>query len=334
MWPVAVLTGAIGALLSAGLFAAAGGVRDGQTSRPVRDSEAPPSVAPATLAAAARARVSVVEVKVDRGPSRTVASGLLLGSDGTILTSAELVRGVDRMVVSVSGEPARERPAELLGLDEDTGLALVRVAGGGLQPAAMGSAAAVEVGQLAIVLGPPLAVGVIRARGSHVNGSGGEELVDMIETDAPTNLSSRGAPLVDGNGAVVGVITVVQGHKCWAVPVETARDVASQLAATGSVVRAWLGVEGTDVDPSAASQLGVAAGALVRRVAAGSAAQTAGVTTRDVIVMVDAAQVPSMEALKVLLRAKRPGDVVELTIVRGGRPTHLRARLTERPPST
>jgi S1-C subfamily serine protease len=160
----------------------------------------------------------------------------------------------------------------------------------------------------------------------------------MIQTDAPISPGSSGGALLDAGGAVIGLTTAVattegaQGLG-FATPIDIARSSADQLIAGGKVVHVWLGIEGTDVDPTTSKEMAIDGGALVGTVVKGSPAEKGGLQTRDVIVAVDNQPVKTMGGLVVALRTRSPGNTVSLVVRRGKEERHMTVGLVERPPN-
>jgi len=357
LWQVGLLAGSISALLTVGLVLATGGFR----VRTVLRSAAPAverivAPAPSTLVTAPGSptnaivdiaenlRPAIVQIRVSGGKGPGSGSGVIFRSDGHVLTNHHVVDGARQItVVMANGE---EENARLVGSDPDTDIAVVKVDKAGLASAPLGSAVSLRAGQLAVAIGSPLglaggpsvSVGVVSAVGREINADDeGPPLLDMIQTDAPIAPGSSGGALVDGAGAVIGVTTAIAVSEVgaeglgFATPIDIARDVADQIIAGGRAVHVWLGVEGEDVDPGTAREIGVVGGAMIRDVRAGSPAGKAGVAKRDVIVAVDGVAVRSMGGLKVQLRTHRPGDEVTLAFHRGKVARSLKVKLTERP---
>jgi S1-C subfamily serine protease len=348
-WAVAGLAGMIGALLTAGLIAAAGGF----TTRdmPIRSVEKVATLAPvsarinnveAAVEVAQRLRPSIVEVTVDGGSDKVSGSGVVFRDDGHILTNAHVVEGASSVkVISADG---RTLTARIVGTDIDTDIAVLKV-DARIPAATLGTVQGLQVGQQAIAIGSPLGlaggpsvtVGVVSALGRPFDSAGGPLLVDMIQTDAPISPGSSGGALVDAAGNVIGITTgiaVAEGIGAeglgFATPIDVARDVAEQLMTTGRVVHIWLGVRGEDLDSATAKTLGVLAGALVREVAEGSPAQIAGIKERDVITTVGGKKVASMADVVIAVRAHKAGDVVKVTVWRATRAQTFTVTLKER----
>ena len=163
--------------------------------------------------------------------------------------------------------------------------------------------------------------------------------MDLIQTDTPVIDGWSGGALVDERGAVVGILTAVTTPDAgvagigFATPIDIARAVADQVAAGSAVARAWIGIEGGDLDASAAAALGMGGGALVTHVRDGGPAAEAGLATGDVIASIDGMPVPSMGALRILVRSHRPGHVVRLAVVRQSVRRVVSVTLAERPPA-
>jgi S1-C subfamily serine protease len=180
-------------------------------------------------------------------------------------------------------------------------------------------------------------VGVVSALHRSVRTRTGQNLIDMVQTDAPIAPGSSGGALLDSNGRVIGITTALamtdtgaEGFG-FATPIDAARSAAEQLITTGKVVTVWLGVEGSDLDGATAVELHVEGGAMIEKVKADSPAERAGLAPRDVIVKVDGKPVTSMGMLVVTVRAHRPGDVFTVEIVRDKQRHGMTVSVAERP---
>lgn len=349
-WLVAVVAGVSGAVLAVGVLAASGNLHRAPGAS-VAGSPTPTAAfasvtSPAPMTDVGRRLVGAVvrlEVEGD-GTGPAGGAGVVFRADGHVLTTHDVVVGARRIVVVLAD--GRRVEARLVGADPSTDLAVVKVDGLDVPAAPMGSAARLVVGQGVMAVGPAqpgadpaIAVGVVGGLGRQVDRDGAPTLLDMIETSVALPNGVSGAPLVDGSGQVVGVTTAVTpagGETAggFAVPIEWARAVADQLVATGKVVRAWMGVEGSDLDPGTARQLGVDGGAVVTLVRDGSPAGEAGLAPTDVITAVDGVPVATMSALRLLLGGHRPGDVVSVEVRRAGDARTVPVRLAERPAQT
>ncbi|MGH8984119.1 MAG: S1C family serine protease [Acidimicrobiia bacterium] len=267
------------------------------------------------------AGASIVTVQVARADGTTKASGVCI-EDGVVLTSAHALDGATAVTVATGQD---RLPAQPVGADPGTDLALLRVDALAAPPARLGSSDQLREGQW--VLG--LAAGA-RANQHWVNvgtisefdrlfvSPAGGVVAGLIDTETGAGRAHSGGVVLDTRGAVVGILTVPAGSapSGLAVPIDTARDVAQQLAATGTAAHGWLGVSGTD-DTERAS-----GGALVDEVLPSSPAERAGLVDGDVIVAVADGQatvaVSGIRELMTEVTRRRPGNSLELTVLRNG----------------
>lgn len=290
------------------------------------------------LAGGIDAALVALDVEGGRGPG--MGSGVVFRSDGHVLTAAHVVAGATR-ITAVTAD-GRRQAAELVAWDAGTDLAVVKLARRSVLAAPLGDDRALAVGQKVAAAGRGPAPGAtwtaaatVRAVGRHVERSAAEDLLDMIEIDTALPAAAVGGALVDARGAVVAITTSAPGAASsgLATPIRFARHVAERLVASGRVARAWLGIEGRDLDGPTAARLGVDGGVVVGNVRDGSPAQRSGLAPGDVLTAVDGTAVTSMTALKLALRWHDPGDSVVATVLRGGQARVVRVELAERPPA-
>lgn len=353
VWVVGLLSGMIGALLATGLLSLAGprdrtvtltAVERVVTPAGVSGAASTPSASADIVGIAERIRPAIVQVLVEAAGGQGTGSGVVFRSDGMVMTNHHVVAGARR--ISVLMADGRELPGELVGTDPDSDIAVVKVENvSDLVTAPLGSTREVKVGQMAIAIGSPLglaggpsvSVGVISALGREVVGADGPPLRDMIQTDAPITQGSSGGALLDRFGSVIGITTAIAVSEVgaeglgFATPIDLARHVANQLVETGSVVHVWLGIQGEDLDQATATRLGVTGGALIRDIVGGSPADEAGLEERDIITAVSGKKVSGFGGLIVALRTRKPGDRVELSILRDGKPVTETVTLEEKP---
>jgi S1-C subfamily serine protease len=348
-WLVASISGLVGALLASGVVVVAGGIGSRGTERVLEREEVPmrtvsTPASESVVDIAQRVRPAITQIRVEGKEGGASGSGVLFQSDGHLLTNFHVIDGAD--AVKVVLDSGRELTAKVVGTDPENDVAVLKVDGGPFPVAALGTAADLHVGQSAIAIGSPLGlaggpsvtVGVVSALHRRLDTQTGPPLLDMIQTDAPISPGSSGGALLDSDGAVIGLTTAVattdgaQGLG-FATPIDIARSSADQLIAGGKVVHVWLGIEGTDVDPTTAKEMSIDGGALIGRVVQGSPADKSGLKARDVIVSIDNQAVKTMGALVVALRTHRPGDAVALDIRRGKDQRHMTVSLIERPPN-
>jgi S1-C subfamily serine protease len=273
----------------------------------------------------AKVAPSLVVVDVATGNGHVRGSGLVFRSDGMILTVARLLAGA--VGISVITSNGQEETASVVGEDADDGVAVLRV-GHQLPSVSLAQSEAPTTGQLAIAVGasgpagspPAVAVGTIRGVNRQVQVNDGPPLLDAIDTDAPAGPTPGGA-LLDQSGNVVGITTESRddgGGAHWlATPAAVVDDAAHQLATTGKVVHAWLGISADDqVPPTTGGS--APAGVQVLTVQSDSPAAAAGLVPQDIIDAVDGQPVPSILDLQGALRLHRPGAPVVLDVVRNG----------------
>ena len=338
LWAIAVVAGLIGSALSLGVVAVAGRLSDDAPTQAVVERVAmrPPAEVNISsssgqgvirIAKEVAPAIARIESSVEKG--KTIASAVLVRSDGHLATNAHVVAHLATVPVVLAD--GSEHVARVVGSDAMTDIAILKIDGDQLPVAVLGSAIELEPGQAAIAIGSPLGpaggpsvtVGVISALGRRVVGSDGTDLHDMIQTDAPTATGSSGGALCDGSGAVIGMMTAVStaadpsanalGH---AIPVDIVRAIADDIIATGTARHTWLGVEGADLDATHAKPMGVTGGAKLTRVIDNSPASIAGLQAEDVITALDGAKVTSMSAFVVALRGHHPGDSITLEVRR------------------
>jgi S1-C subfamily serine protease len=348
LWIVGLASALAASLLSTGLAVVAGNLLDAGGSSGGVDSAGlftQPTlvgVRADVVTVAERVRPAIVQLKVEKGRTGS-GSGVLFRSDGHVLTNAHVVEGATSVAVVLAS--GRELAARVVGADADSDTAVVKIDGGPFPVAELGSTTELKAGQQAIAIGSPLGltggpsvtVGVISALHRSVRTRTGQNLMDMVQTDAPIAPGSSGGALLDADGKVIGITTALavtdtgaEGFG-FAIPIDAARNAADQLITTGKVVTVWLGVEGSDLDGATALDLKLDGGAMVEKVKADSPAERAGLAPRDVIVRVDNKPVTSMTMLVVAVRAHRPGDSLTVEVVRDRQHHGMTVTVAERP---
>jgi serine protease Do len=266
-------------------------------------------------------------------------SGVIVSSDGYVLTNHHVVAGSDRVLVTLADR--RELPARLVGSDPHTDIAVLKIEGDKLSPAPLGDSTKVRVGQFCLAMGNPFGVGQTVTMGIIGAVSRGRmgitDYEDFLQTDAAINPGNSGGPLVDVEGRVIGVNTAILttgggGNEGvgFAVPSDLARAVMDQLVRGGRVVRGWLGVGVEDVSPAQAEARGGSLeGALVSDVTPGSPAAKAGLQRGDIIVALDGEPIPDGRALRLRIAEKPPNSTVRLDVIRGGHHREITAKLEQ-----
>ena len=257
-------------------------------------------------------------------------SGVVITPDGFMLTSAHVVGGSGSRV-RASFVDGSDLEARIVGADPLSDLAVLRAESARLQPAELGDASTLRVGQLVVAIGNPhgyagsVTAGVVSALGRSLpaRAGGATRIIDdVIQTDAALNPGNSGGALVDGRGRVVGINTAVAGIGLGlAVPVNTAtRRIVSALMRDGRVRRAWIGIAGgaRPLPPRVAASLGRDRAIEVVEVIEGSPAARAGLRAEDLIVGVDGAPVRGVDDLQRLMTEDRIGTSCALDVVRDG----------------
>lgn len=265
---------------------------------------------------------------------RSLGSGFLVSADGYILTNNHVVRRADEITVRLDNE--KEYKAEVVGTDPKTDIALIKIkAGKNLPYVKLGDSGNLKVGEWVIAIGNPFGLsqtvtaGIVSAKG-RVIGSGPYD--DFIQTDASINPGNSGGPLFDLNGEVVGINTaIVQGGQGigFAIPVNIAKDVFSQLKVKGKVVRGWLGVYIQKITPDMADSMGLKGtnGVIVTQVMDNSPAMKGGITQGDVVVEFDGHKVRDAHELPALVAAIHPGKKVKIKVIRGSKEKYLTVKI-------
>jgi S1-C subfamily serine protease len=267
-----------------------------------------------------------------RGRREGAGSAFAFASDGYMLTSAHVVAGADGDSVRATFSDGRDLRVEVAGADPLSDLAVVRSADGRVEPAELGDADALRVGQLVVAIGSPMGLagtvtaGVVSALGRSLptrSGSAGRLVENVIQTDAALNPGNSGGALADGLGRVVGVNTAVAGVGLGlAVPInEATRRIVHALISDGRVRRAYIGIVGGSrpLPPRAAAKLGREQAIEVVEVVEGSPADAAGLRPEDLIVAVDGEPLADVGDLQRLMVAERIGSEAAVELIRGGR---------------
>ena len=290
---------------------------------------------------AAKVLPSVVSINVTTGAGGDTGSGIILRSDGYILTNnhvvAAAVGGAGR--VSVTFNDGSTATARIIGADALDDLAVIKVDRTGLPAATLGTAAALHVGDAVLALGSPLGLqgtvtaGIVSALNRPVRTSdsqptdpfsgttsGVTTVLDAIQTDAAVNPGNSGGPLVNAAGQVVGINSAIASTGSngsigvgFAIPIDQAKVIASELISTGKASHPLLGVSLANATDSAGNEL-----ARVQALSSSGAAAKAGIKVGDVIVAVGAQKTAGAEAVIAAVRSHQPGEHVRVTVLRNG----------------
>lgn len=263
----------------------------------------------------------------------SLGSGVILSDDGYILTNYHVIEGADKLQVVASGG---EYEAKVVGTDPSSDLAVIKIEASGLPAVEIGSSSDLVTGEWVMAVGSPfgleqsVSTGIVSAvsrSSSSLYGSESEAIyTNMIQTDAAINPGNSGGALVDKNGKLIGINTLIASTSGsssgvgFAIPVDYAMKIAEQIIAGQTPSHAQLGVSLTTVNSSVAARynLPVGEGAYVTRVTSSSGASKAGIAEGDIITKVGDSKVTSASDLIIAVRSHNPGDTVSVTFNRSG----------------
>ena len=263
-------------------------------------------------------------------------SGFIISADGLILTNRHVIDGADKIIVTLLDR--REFEAELIGEDEASDIAVLKIDGKNFPKLEIGSVDALEIGEWVMAIGSPLSFensvtkGIVSAKGRQI---GRQQYVPYIQSDVPINRGNSGGPLINLDGEVIGINTLIFSNTggymgiSFSVPIDVAMNVATQLKTNGKVERGLLGVGIDDVNQAMADYLEMEKpmGALVNQVSEGSAAEKAGIEVGDVIVNFNGKKIKTRQSLPPVVGTVKPDTEVSLQVFRDGKVKNLTAKL-------
>jgi serine protease Do len=278
----------------------------------------------------------------------SLGSGVIITSDGTILTNNHVVDGATDIKVDLSDK--REFTAKVIGTDAKTDVAVLKINANDLPTMKLGDSTALQVGDIVLAVGDPYGIGETATMGIvSATGRSGldiEGYEDFIQTDAPINPGNSGGALVDLHGDLIGINTAIlsgngEGFNSeggnqgigFAIPINMARSVMDQLVGHGKVSRGYLGLMPEDLDATLAKQFGLnqAGGAVVTEVTPNDPAAKAGIKPGDVILKLNGQPVTSANDLRLRVSQTAPGSTVKLEISRDGKTQDMDVPLAEYP---
>lgn len=287
-------------------------------------------------------RVSVSSFFSSQRVETGSGSGVVLSKDGYIVTNYHVVKDADQLLITLPN--SKRVPGKIIGVDQRTDLAVIKVEEKGLQPAVFGNSDDIRVGELAVAIGNPLGeelastvtAGVISALNRTVDIE--EKQFKLIQTDAAVNPGNSGGALVNPHGEVIGINSIkivdvnVEGLN-FAIPSNTVKPIVDSIIKYGKVVRPWIGVVGGDVNEPLAERynLAVSKGVFVSELPAEGPAQKAGIKAGDVIVNLNKKQIADFGDLRDILEKLKIGDVVEVVVMRGKQEKTFSLTLGEMP---
>jgi serine protease Do len=260
---------------------------------------------------------------------RGSGSGFVIREDGYLVTNAHVVDDADRIDVKLS--TGKRHQARIVGRDDRTDVALLKVDVAGLPVAPLGDSNRVRVGEFVLALGHPFGLeqtvsfGIVSRKGAPLQSAAPG--FDFVQTDAAVNPGNSGGPLVNMAGEVVGVNSMAarNGSIGFAIPVNLVKFLVPQLAEKGKVDWGWLGVSITEVPEDEAAKYGLAEprGVLVRGIMPGQPAERAGLRPNDVVTGVDGTAVEGPRDLQRIISVSPIGRLVKLSLLRDGQPAEV-----------
>lgn len=261
--------------------------------------------------------------------SAASGSGFILTADGYIVTNYHVIQNANSVTVSTYGGASYN--AKIVGYDEGNDLAVLKIEATGLSPVVLGSSEKLNVGDTVLAIGNPLGeltfsltTGVVSALNREVTFSGGT-VMDLLQTDCAINSGNSGGALFNLYGEVVGITNAKYSGSsssgasidniAFAIPIDSVRAIVESIIEKGYYAKPVIGVSVTDVDENS-RQLGIPAGAWVKEVTAGGAAEAAGIQANDVITAINGTEISGVSDLKRILAKASAGDELSLTIWR------------------
>ena len=280
-----------------------------------------------------------------RGPEVGAGSGFIITANGYILTNNHVVSGAKEGKIKIQLSDTREFKAKLIGTDKYTDLAVIKIDADNLPVVTLGNSDDVEVGHIVFAIGAPLGLkstmtqGIVSALGRNIGIIGDQYGIEnFIQTDAAVNPGNSGGPLVDIAGQVVGINTAIattnaryQGYS-FAIPMNLAKQVATDIIKFGKFRRGFLGIGIKPVDAVTAKAAGLdkAKGVWVDNVTKGAAGDKAGIEYGDIILSVDGKEVNSPQSLQTVIASRHPGEDVAIQIWRDKKVIEKKAILGSR----
>lgn len=276
-------------------------------------------------------------------------SGVIISEDGYILTNNHIVSNsssyyqvseASRIVVYLYNDPT-EYEAKIVGTDEETDLAVIKIEKTGLTPAELGDSDQVKIGEFAMAIGNPLGMqnsvssGIISAVNREITDTDGKNYT-LIQTDAAINSGNSGGALVNSSGQVIGINTLklmgtgVEGMG-FAIPINDTKPIYEDLIQYSKVKRPYIGFSGRDLDEATAKANNLVVGAYVVSIEEFSAAEKAGLRPGDVVIKINGTSITTMDELNAIKNECQIGDEITLTVVRDGQEKELKLTLMEQP---
>ena len=270
-----------------------------------------------------------------------LGSGVIIGSDGYILTNQHVIDSADEILISLAD--GRGSQAVLIGEDKDTDIAILQIPITGLVGIKIADQQSIRVGDVVLAIGNPLNVGqtvtmgIVSATGR--NRIGLNTFENFIQTDAAINPGNSGGALINARGELIGINTAIFSQAVgaqgigFAIPISLALDIMQQIIEFGKVTRGWLGVEGTEITAQAAMATGDPGikGALIVGVFINSPADMAGIRAGDIVIAINDNPVVGIRDLLDQITMHKPDEKIKVSIYRGPEQLELKMKVTQRP---
>ena len=272
---------------------------------------------------------------------RSLGSGVIVSREGHIITNNHVIAGMDTIEVQLTD--GRVEPAKLIGTDEQTDIAILKINADKIEPLPLGDSDQVRAGQLVFAIGNPFGLqetvtqGIISAKGRAMADSS----VEFLQTDAAVNEGNSGGPLLNVRGEVIGINSAIYSKSqdagwlgiSFAIPSNVARRALESVLKNGRIVRGYLGVSMVDLTPAIARELGVppGSGAAIASVLPGSPAEKAGLKPRDIVQTVNKRPIRDTLSLRGQVAESDIGARLELGIIRDGKEQTVTAVIAEAP---
>ena len=276
-------------------------------------------------------------------PVVSTGSGFIISKDGYLLTNNHVIEGADEITVSLGDR--REYVAEVIGADERSDVALLKIEANDLPVLEIGESKNLKVGEWVVAIGSPFQLrfsvtsGIVSAKGRSIPNGSDSTYVPFIQTDVAINPGNSGGPLFDLEGKVVGINSQIYTRSggymgvSFAIPIDYAMDVADQLKENGYVARGWLGVSIQEITSELAEalEMEVPKGALISQIIDDSPAEKSGLREEDVILFFDGEEIFYSSDLPLTVGAIRPGSEVNAMVLREGKKKTIQVIVGELP---
>ncbi len=272
-------------------------------------------------------------------PQTALGTGFVIREDGLIITNNHVISGADKIQVQFDEKGDKMYDAKLIGSDERTDIALIKIEGKNFPTAPLGDSKALEVGEWVAAFGNPfgnghtMTKGIISAKGRDI---GEINKFPLLQTDAPINPGNSGGPLVNMKGQVIGVNSAIDARAQgigFAIPIDEVKSILPQLETTGRIRKGYLGAGLADLNPQAAMALGMQdlEGAVIAQVEPGGPAEKGGVHNYDVITEFNGRKITGSSQLRDAVGDAEIGKEAKVKLIREGKPKTMTVKIAERP---